>query len=807
MLIAPAGYGKTTLARQWLGSKRPHAWFGVPSGASDTAVFALGLAEAAAAIVPGCDSRLRERLSVTQDPESDVLILADILAEDLAEWNPAAWLVVDEYENVRGSEASESFIARVHLLSEFGLLIASRERPKWVKARDILYGSAFELSMTSLAMNHDEAAEVLGGADSRAGILSLADGWPAVIGLAAVSDLSDVADLDKAVLPDSLYAFLTEELFQRLDSEEQRLLIRIALAGGGNQDFLRQLLGSVGSVTNALEQGWLTWGPGRVTIDMHPLLRAFLRSRGPEAAIEASATVDLLIHVGHWDDAFDLIQAFELRGKIPALIQESLDQMLRDGRSATLKQWLLHAVSVGLDTRQGHLALASAELAFREGRFADSEVLALSAVVETGSARHNAEALLAAGRAAHGASREQEAIVHFKAARELATTDIQARVAALGQLCAATDLELPEAADLLAECEILWNDSSAERAVALTTRKLSLQARFGLPPSLDQARWAYSLIGEVRDPLSTTSFRNLVGYYLALAGFAGEAESVVATQRLEAERYRLEFVHAYADHIDALISVVRGDAERMLSAIMRLEAAACRTNDGFLLSNVIALRSRALVVSGAFTDAIECALEPPGMTTVGMRAEILATRALAFACAGEWADALAATKRAEQLSRTIEVKVLATATRAVVAIWRGDNDSLDLARLALSTAHDLMCLECFISTYRGFPRLGDILLRDAESRPAMQTILHAAGDLASGRFASPETSEGTWECLSPREREVLALVAAGLANREIASRLFIAEATVKVHVHHILEKLGVTSRTQAALRAPPRAAL
>ena len=57
------------------------------------------------------------------------------------------------------------------------------------------------------------------------------------------------------------------------------------------------------------------------------------------------------------------------------------------------------------------------------------------------------------------------------------------------------------------------------------------------------------------------------------------------------------------------------------------------------------------------------------------------------------------------------------------------------------------------------------------------------------------------EALTERETEVLRLIARGLANREIAGELSIDEATVKSHVHHILSKLNVRSRTQAALYA------
>jgi DNA-binding NarL/FixJ family response regulator len=55
--------------------------------------------------------------------------------------------------------------------------------------------------------------------------------------------------------------------------------------------------------------------------------------------------------------------------------------------------------------------------------------------------------------------------------------------------------------------------------------------------------------------------------------------------------------------------------------------------------------------------------------------------------------------------------------------------------------------------------------------------------------------------LSERELEVLRLVAEGSSNREIASRLFLAEGTVKNHVTNVLAKLGARDRTQAALRA------
>ncbi len=69
------------------------------------------------------------------------------------------------------------------------------------------------------------------------------------------------------------------------------------------------------------------------------------------------------------------------------------------------------------------------------------------------------------------------------------------------------------------------------------------------------------------------------------------------------------------------------------------------------------------------------------------------------------------------------------------------------------------------------------------------------------RVRKPDTT------LSPREIEVLRLVADGHSNREIGKRLFLSETTVKSHLVHIYSKLGVKSRTSAVARARERGAI
>ena len=72
---------------------------------------------------------------------------------------------------------------------------------------------------------------------------------------------------------------------------------------------------------------------------------------------------------------------------------------------------------------------------------------------------------------------------------------------------------------------------------------------------------------------------------------------------------------------------------------------------------------------------------------------------------------------------------------------------------------------------------------------------------APAGVAAPARDSSGLNLLSAREREVLALIAQGDSNKAIARKLDIAETTVKIHVQHILRKLQLTSRVQAAVYA------
>lgn len=99
------------------------------------------------------------------------------------------------------------------------------------------------------------------------------------------------------------------------------------------------------------------------------------------------------------------------------------------------------------------------------------------------------------------------------------------------------------------------------------------------------------------------------------------------------------------------------------------------------------------------------------------------------------------------------------------------------------------------------------LLKDVEAEELHRAIkaaaegrVHLAPEAAARLMREVRSPEGA-QALTERETEVLQLVARGRANKQIASTLYVEEKTVKAHVSSILRKLGVQSRTQAALYA------
>ena len=158
---------------------------------------------------------------------------------------------------------------------------------------------------------------------------------------------------------------------------------------------------------------------------------------------------------------------------------------------------------------------------------------------------------------------------------------------------------------------------------------------------------------------------------------------------------------------------------------------------------------------------------------------------------------------------------------ALVDVRMPDLDGLELLRSIKAEWPDIPVI--MLSTYENAPyvkrALADgaagYLLKEATPEDLSQAINVAMS--GSGNVLSPRVIQNLFEdqqndgsglhgrrneySLTEREHDILALLAEGRSNRDIAQRLFLSEKTVKAHLAAIFRKLGVTNRTQAAMVA------
>ena len=147
-----------------------------------------------------------------------------------------------------------------------------------------------------------------------------------------------------------------------------------------------------------------------------------------------------------------------------------------------------------------------------------------------------------------------------------------------------------------------------------------------------------------------------------------------------------------------------------------------------------------------------------------------------------------------------EIKDLLPETRVLMLTSRSAAQAVDAAVLAGASGYLLKDggRQELLEGIRAVA-MGESLLSPAVTSEVIKRMV----DLTSGRAAGITTKEPSREPdpLSVREQEVLTLVAQGLTNREIAVRLVISSNTVRNHVSHIMDKLDMTRRSQAAVYA------
>ena len=803
-LVAPAGYGKTTLAEQWVvRDGRIATWFTARPSSTDVAALALGVARAATPLVAGCDHRLREHLRALPAPADNVETLAEILGEDLVSWPSNGWLVIDDYHEIAAEPRAEDFVGALVAASPVQFLVASRVRPSWVSTKGLLYGDALELNQTMLAMDHREAAQVLVDRSdaSASGLVALANGWPAVIGLASVSS----AELEAGAEPvaASLYQFFAEEVFSALDAPVQQGLMTLSAAPVLDGDLVRSLLGDMADAVtaSALDVGILADRGTR--LDLHPLARAFLEDRsGKTGLVPAEGANEMcLAHYRarwDWDAAFEVIARSRWDQELEALLASSIDDLLDSGRLSTLERWCDFVLDVELEAPL--YSIARAEVQLRRGRYLEAIAHAESAA--DSDSEHAFRALSLAGRAAHLASKEEQALDLFNRAEKAATDERQRNDALWGQFMALVELERPEADEALVSLRSKVRRGDPREVVRASAYGLFHQLRLG-DLDLEDAEVAASLVQRVRDPLVISAFQSIFACALGVAARYEDALEVAGGFTKTVRQFRLTFALPYARAMSAVAFAGMRYWDDANTAGHESVRAALQNRDDHAHQLCTAVYVRVLAQQGRFQEALGLELPSIRAPLPSAHAGLVGSRALALASSGRTLPAQELLGQVRGLSAAIEPSVLVVAVDAICAVKRHDADAVERVIELEQLAFRRGGLDLLVTAYRSAPELLSILLRRSAQRDRLVGLIRRAGDEDLAEVIGQPVSGPVdpRQTLSPREREVYELLIQRLTNREIAKLLFIEESTVKVHVHHIYDKLGVRSRLDLTVQA------
>jgi LuxR family transcriptional regulator, maltose regulon positive regulatory protein len=797
LLLAPAGYGKTTLARQWGKTLSGAIWVSATPAHRDVVTLSEDLAAGIDALGGNASKFIREYLSAQSNPQRSARGVAAALADQIKKQR-VQWIVIDDYHELLESPAAEQIVEHVQRTVEARFLVASRLRPEWARSRKIVYGELEEIGRDDLAMTRDESSQLLGKRTSMEELVRQAEGWPAVLALAAaVKDAAPVPGM----LPSSLYRFLAEELFQATSERLRSQLTTLALLPDMTHATIEEHL-HVDSEDLIAESRSLGFVSGDDKPDLHPLLREFLLQKlaeQPYAEIEVRSAIAYCLRFGYWDRALNLIGRFGLDDLVEPVLRQAFKPLARSGRVGTLSAFA-HAVRTAPNFPPPAVDVISAEVALRDGQLELAGDLAMRVrdqLAEDDPLRSRASTI--AGHSNFLSAAFPDAEADFSDARETALDEHDENEALHGLALARLFGERPNSGEVVSQLMSRRHRSPTHLLRAATAELARRRFGEGIADRLwlDEPRHA---LQHVEDPRARTAFTYAAAYTLAQKAQYREALEWVERFDTDVQAFDLEFARPHAAWTGALIHLgLRRfrEAERLLQGVEDTAAAVQSVSH---MCNARILRARLLLQTGRADEALRLTEdEPPHRLIPSWRAEHIATRALALACLRERAKAAIAAAEATSISRAVEIAVLANSAEAVSAALRDDSaPALDLINLA----HAVGAWDPIVCACRSSRELAGVLSSAVSSRRLLEPLYAASNDHGLARRAGFRTraTRSPVDILSAREREVLGLIAEGMRNRDIANALFISQSTTKVHVRNVLAKLGVRNRTEAVAR-------
>jgi LuxR family maltose regulon positive regulatory protein len=860
LISAPAGFGKTTLVSEWVAAMRADAgngaqdvagiaWLSLDESDDDPIRF-LSYMVTALSQADGLDASIgKNALSVLRSPQppSAVDVLASLI-NDIAAISGRLLLVLDDYHVVGGSSVDDALDYLLeHLPPQLLVLIATREDPPLVLARLRAQGLLTELRAADLRFSSAEGADflkrVMGldlSPDDIVALESRTEGWITGLQLAAISmqGSNDSSAFIKSFTGSHRYVldYLIEEVLRQQPARTQEFLLQTAVLNRLTAPLCDALTGQNDGqdMLDTLDRANLFVVPldeERRWYRYHHLFADLLRRRLSQKHPEVVS----LLHVraAAWfrdrGNNHEAIKHFLTGGdhqSAAELIEAVALKTIQQGDHTTVTDWI-NALQEDLVNARPFLCVLHAR------------ALQLAGELETSEAR-----LIAAEHALDGQDEQDDearglilGLIHScraysffmvgdqpntifhaeQALDQLPSTASLIRVQTAlylgiayryqGQLQAAMDVyndvlpitETESGLSIVVLGYLHLGDLHMEmaqlhRAKELYEHALRYTEQSTGRPDMPFTGYAYVSIGCIlRQQNQLQEALRLTTKGIALCRDWNVAD-ILGLSCLE-----LAYVYLALEDNERADESLQ-EATELLTALSawggRIAAAAKARFDlarGDIESAAEWAQANDLVLNGTFEFYRETEY------LVLARVFIAQQR---FEEARAWAERIL--RVAQEIGRR-QTELEGLILLALAAAAQGENDE------ALVCMQDAIAIgepEGFIRVFvdEGRPMIG--LLEEALDRGIKTAYVRRllAAFTISGP-AQPQPSQdpspvaGLVEPLSEREIEVLQLVAEGLTNSEIASRLFLSPHTIKVHVRNIFGKLGVHNRTKAVVEA------
>ncbi len=844
LVSAPAGSGKTTLVSEWISRvSLPVAWLSLDEGDNDPARFlayciaALRTIETEAGIKgSSVGATARAMLQSPQLPPPESLLTA--LINDIADLPVSLMLVLDDYHVITAQPIHQAIAFLLdHLPQNMHLVIITRTFPPLPLSRLRGRGQMSEIRADDLRFTLDEVNEFLNRvmrlglpSEDVVALQTRTEGWITGLQLAALAlqedqDPTRARAFIAAFTGDDRFVsdYLVAEVLQRQPEVIRHFLRQTAILDRLTASLCDAVLGSENSqaMLERLEEGNVFLIPldrRRQWYRYHRLFAEALRStltqdeqmrlhqraaRWFEAhGFTGQAIRHALAHAstsGDWDDAERLIRLaaeetiFEggvstARGWLDTLPEK---RVRADGELATYKSWVLALTG---DMALAEAYASAAEALFRQtgsGKTPDvnlGKFLALRAFIALFAHQDYGKAIRLASDALRRLREDQ---AHWRIIALWAMAESQERTsniaAAIATLRTARQVGRAQGSQFFAVTVALFLATALQihgqrrQAVAVCQEAIAQYS--------DEAGRPSPVVGSISSQLGRLYYeanqlelaRKYLDQGLALSEQLALDNSIMASLGFSAPTL-------YA----------QGETEAALQALQRAYKLALQTGladaDWYLAGEVnIRLRQGDLAFAQRWA---EMAGMSPGDTPQYVHVEqhlVYARLLLALerlSDARRWLDRLERFTRERGLFRWL---ITTHILQALAAQQCGEHLA---AREYLSQALKRAAPEDYFRAFLDEDKRVITLLPEVRhiTPQFVDRLLDFAGSPGPrvGIVASPLV-----EPLSGRELEVLALIAAGLSNREIAQRLCIAVGTVKRHLNNIYGKLGAHSRTQA----------